>query len=140
MKRVVIICSLIIVVLVLGSLIIGLSEDITIFSGVLEENNSSQKVEITLKGRKIDRLFKVKKGELCVRREDDTEYIYRFSGQLFDIDDYFASAVYRKGNMGLETHGYFLFDSKMQNIAIITTKECVYAADEEFVKKIENFR
>ena len=104
-------------------------------NGVLQENIKTTSVDIKITRKNFYHIFNRITGEM-VAESEDISYRYKFSGEIFEFEDYFAAPIYRMGKSGLEAQGYLYYDDEMKNIVIETNKEKIYAANEKFISNV----
>lgn len=130
MKKIII---LIVVVIAISIGVIGNVKDTANYSGVLAENNNKVDIEITKTN--LDKIFNKMSEDMIVVGEG-VNYRYIFSGDVFDMEKYYAAPIRRMGDIGLATQGYLFFDKEMKNIVIETSQEVVIACTKDFFNMV----
>ncbi len=131
MKKIIIFSFLVVVIATVC--VIGNVKDTAIFSGVLVENND--KVDVKITRTTFDKIFNKMSHDIIVEG-NGIDYRYVFSGEIFDMDKYYAAPIRRMSSSGLVTQGYLFFDDKMKNIVIETGEEIVFSGEKEFLKMV----
>lgn len=132
------------VFLILG-LCFALGNDTRSFQGIMAQDGRETNVEITIKDRRINRLFKKMSGTVRVQEKDAEVLEYHLQGPIYGLGPAEAFSHYCVALFGFFggdiEGGRLYFDRDFQNIVLTTSnkenqKRKIYMADEEFLKEV----
>ena len=124
------ISSLILLIMVVILLIIGNIKETKKFRGYIESNDGVE-VNISISRSNFEKMLnKVTKNIIVEGKE--VYYCYVFSGQVYELEGYYAAPIRRMSETGLATQGFLFFDYQMNNIIIETGQEKIYSCSKVF--------
>lgn len=110
-----------------------------ILDGLIIENEKEEKVELQYKNKRINELFNIMNGFIEVNYNNKSYKYYFKRRHLFKEQNFDFIVVDRVYGTNEYEYGYAFFDDKKKNIVVITDKRAIYAANDIFIKDVEEF-